>query len=36
MINEIILVDGGEQTIEEKLEVIRLKVNELIKEVNKE
>ena len=32
---EITIVEGRNQTIEEKLEVIRLKINEVIKEINK-
>jgi len=35
-IKEIKIVEGEHQTIEEKLEVIRLKVNEIIKEINKD
>ncbi len=35
MIKEIELVEGKSQTTEEKLEVIRNKINELIKEQNK-
>ena len=35
MIKKIELVDGVEQTIAEKLEVIRLKINSIIELVNK-
>jgi len=35
MIKKIESVEGIPQTIEEKLEVIRLKINEVIKEINK-
>jgi hypothetical protein len=35
-IKEITIGNEESQTIEEKLEVIRLKVNEIIKKVNKE
>ena len=36
MVKEIELIDGVEQTIEEKLEVIRLKINELITHLENE